>query len=175
MSKLFLTLAWRLWVVGGSCLRQVIKSRPGAQSFGLSHGVLENGKIPNHKDQMTNKCQIPTFNDRNKCITATQIITIVSNIWILVIGYCLGFVICILWFASDFRFIRTRDRIGVRCQCASGLKSGQFDRKETDERRTSNIERPTSNNEFCQFKKYWTTWRYPAEFDSAELVSGCGL
>jgi hypothetical protein len=25
--------------------------------------------------------------------------------------------------------------------------------KETDERRTSNIERPTSNNEFYQFKK----------------------
>jgi hypothetical protein len=28
--------------------------------------------------------------------------------------------------------------------------AGQIE-KETDERRTSNIERPTSNNEFCQF------------------------
>jgi len=26
-------------------------------------------------------------------------------------------------------------------------------KKETDERRTSNVERPTSNNVFCQFKK----------------------
>jgi hypothetical protein len=34
---------------------------------------------------------------------------------------------------------------------AAGLKSGQFDRNRN--KRTSNIERPTSNNEFCQFEK----------------------
>jgi hypothetical protein len=50
---------------------------------------------------------------------------------------------------------------------ASGLKIGQSDQKRNyailawfhkrcllkNERRTSNIERPTSNNEFCQFNK----------------------
>jgi hypothetical protein len=34
---------------------------------------------------------------------------------------------------------------------ASGQENGQSDQKETNERRTSNIERPTSNNEFCLF------------------------
>ena len=56
----------------------------------------ENGKIPNHKNQMTNKYQIPIINDQNNCTAATQVPAVVSNIGILVIGYCLGFVICIL-------------------------------------------------------------------------------
>jgi hypothetical protein len=31
------------------------------------------------------------------------------------------------------------------------IEAASLIEKETDERRTSNIERPTSNNEFCQF------------------------
>ena len=55
---------------------------------------------------------------------------------------------------------------------------------------TSNIERPTSNNVFCQFKKAAQSKNHPSRFDSAEwfdpefmteglttegLVAGCGL
>jgi hypothetical protein len=45
---------------------------------------------------------------------------------------------------------------------AAGLESNQFNRKETNEHRTSNIERPTSNNVFCQFIKK-TDQAYSAE------------
>jgi hypothetical protein len=38
----------------------------------------------------------------------------------------------------------------VSAQPPAKKTAGQIE-KETDERRTSNIERPTSNNEFCQF------------------------
>jgi hypothetical protein len=38
----------------------------------------------------------------------------------------------------------------VSTQPPAKKTAGQIE-KETDERRTSNIERPTSNNEFCQF------------------------
>jgi hypothetical protein len=36
---------------------------------------------------------------------------------------------------------------------AASQKAASLIEKETDEHRTPNIERPTSNNEFCQFKK----------------------
>ena len=42
---------------------------------------------------------------------------------------------------------------GLGFSPAAGLKSGQSNRKETSEHRTLNIERRTSNNVFCQFKK----------------------
>jgi hypothetical protein len=41
-------------------------------------------------------------------------------------------------------------RCRVSAQPPAKKTAGQIE-KETDERRTSNIERPTSNNEFCQF------------------------
>jgi hypothetical protein len=36
---------------------------------------------------------------------------------------------------------------------AAGLKTASLNGKEASEHRTSNVERPTSNNVFCQFKK----------------------
>jgi NAD-dependent SIR2 family protein deacetylase len=57
--------------------------------------------------------------------------------------------------------------------------------QQKNERPTSNIERPTSNNVFCQFKKGKVSLLrlsgyegreliYTSNFDSAELVAGCG-
>ena len=45
---------------------------------------------------------------------------------------------------------------GVRCQCSAlplANKTASLIVEETDERRTSNIERPTSNNVFYLFNK----------------------
>jgi hypothetical protein len=92
---------------------------------------------------------------------------------------------------------------GVGCQVSALLlitEACSLIEKETDERRTSNIERPTSNNEFFLFKKGLSNTRRtsacasgleaygiedyglealhericPSKFDTAELVAGCG-
>ena len=47
---------------------------------------------------------------------------------------------------------------------ATGLKAASLIKKETAERRTSNIERPTSNNVFCQFKKRLCKAKPPSKF-----------
>jgi len=64
----------------------------------------ENGKIPNHKNQMTNKYQIPTFNDPNNCITATQVARCCFGHWNF--GHWLLFGICNLYFVIYFWFNR---------------------------------------------------------------------
>ncbi|CAB1085455.1 hypothetical protein D1AOALGA4SA_12942 [Olavius algarvensis Delta 1 endosymbiont] len=59
----------------------------------------ENGKIPNHKNQMTNEYQSPINNDQNNCTTATQVSRCCFEHWNfgdwLLFGICnLHFVIC---------------------------------------------------------------------------------
>ena len=73
----------------------------------------------------------------------------------------------------------------VRFQPSRRPKNGRSNRKKMMNTRTSNIERPTSNNVFCQFKKKARASLlrrngcegreriYPTKFDSAELVAGC--
>jgi hypothetical protein len=46
--------------------------------------------------------------------------------------------------------------------------------KETNEHRTSNVQRPTLNNVFCLFKKNRARQIYPLKFDSSEPF-GCEL
>jgi hypothetical protein len=52
-----------------------------------------------------------------------------------------------------------RQRTDIREQMSApppAKKTAGLIEKETDERRTSNIERPTSNNEFCPSRASWS-------------------
>jgi hypothetical protein len=75
------------------------------------------------------------------------------------------------------RFQVSGVRFQVSAQPPAKTTAGLIE-KETYERRTSNIERPTSNIEFCQFKKILNnTWRKRIDHlktDSAEHIAGFG-